>query len=587
MNKINVLNLDQVAEDVYDIFRKERGDNSISYDVIRQIIEKWSIEKYPIFEKFGKKLFVESEEEVSVAMDLRGVFEEVCEAHGKKHTEKAYVEANTPEERKKRDRASLIGNIFSSLQFLNEDLIEHVVSNKAFDTIHGVEKFFREVLRYLPVEPTEQNKIKAMKQSKLTRQVFFYLKDTAGLCEIPDWYNKEDAARRRQDHKEYIENYPEAFNIALSEIIQNISYKPRKHRMILSIHPYDYVTMSYNTLGWRSCTHPEGDYAKTSLSVMQDKGTFIAYIPSETFEPNEYKVFQNNKKFRAMVHFDEGLEAMLVNKVYPSNYRSFSRVMVQTLNKTGIFGEECRILKEEEASYNHSYSESLYCDLGYNDEIIEPVSKTGEEKQYFFSIGEDVGCMICGGGLDEGREYSDWSCLSCEYGEDYGYCQRCETYHSRDEMGSDEHEFHCVDCIERDYFEYCYCNHCEAARSEADEETYEFADFRAGCDCQFCQAKSQEIEEQAKREAQRAKVLKKETAASTSTTGALNTFVDTTRFDSTATGNGVIGGISLQPSPAFARGSARLQNSEAIFAAVARITQENLEKEIIGFVNKN
>lgn len=476
MNRIEVLDLNKTAHSICDLYISE--GMKISFDVVRDLLDKWAVEKYPIFEKFGRKLMIESEEEISTTLGIEKNFAESCQEYSNKHAKKARDNKGQDEtDIKKQEQDWIISNLLSAMMYTDSNFVMNVLENKAIKSEQGIENFLREVLRHSPIAPSPENYEKAMKQSKLTRQVYFIVKDTGGLCYVPDWYNEESGKRRVREHKLYIEMLPDAFNIALSELKQNLITEPQTSKFVMSIHPYDFVTMSYNSIGWRSCVHPGGDYAKTAFSVMTDNITFVSYIPTSTFTSNGCEAFINNKKFRALSHFDKDYSAILLNKIYPSDFRSFSKVMEQALTHLNIFGEEVRIAdNDSDYSIYHGFaSGSMYNDLDRtSSNILRPVSQYSvEPKEADFEIGQDVPCMFCGVCDYYQEEESDWLCKACQYGENYGFCQACEEYHSERDMGTGSDEFHCIECAESANLDYCNCEHCVLRREQEEEQEEE------------------------------------------------------------------------------------------------------------------
>lgn len=495
MKRIEVLDLDKTAKDICDLYQSE-GVEKISLNLVRELLDIWAVEKYPIFEKFGKKLMIESEEETSSTLDIEKSFFDSCETYANKHFVKTLGEDPITEpEQRKRQQHSVIGGIFGGMKYIYSSMIENVLENKAMKSEQELRQFLTSVSRYQNITPTPENYEKAMKQSKLTRQIYFMVEGTGGLCHLPDWYSKEDQMKRAQEHKSYIEMFPEAFNIALSEVKQNLITGPQSNRFVMSIHPYDFVTMSYNSIGWRSCVHPSGEYAKTAFSVMTDKTTFISYIPTSKFTSNGLAAFINNKKFRALSHFVLDYSSILLNKVYPSDFRSFSKVAEQAVSHLNLLGEEAKI-----AEYNTPYSDfsgygngSMYNDLDRDSaDLIRPLSHyLVEATKPDVEIGRDIPCMSCGALGEYEDSESDWMCKPCRYGEGYGFCESCNEYRPAEYMGKGIDEYHCIECAESCDLSYCSCDHCVKRRAEEEEEEVEENDstpcsYPLRCPCPDC-----------------------------------------------------------------------------------------------------
>ena len=79
-------------------------------------------------------------------------------------------------------------------------------------------------------------------------------------------------------------------------------------KLCLSIHPLDYISISNNAHGWRSCHALDGEYCAGNLNYMQDTTTIVAYIKSDKdmqIEGFPEDVLWNSKKWRMLIHIDE------------------------------------------------------------------------------------------------------------------------------------------------------------------------------------------------------------------------------------------------------------------------------------------
>lgn len=127
MGKIEILNLDVVAENILDLYDEERRVGDTSLVVIRELLEKWSYEKYELFVKFGRKLMIESEEEVSLSTGIEDSFVESAAAAAYKHRKKA-ENCQGEEETKE----YLMFNLLNVFEDLNEKYITNILENRAF-----------------------------------------------------------------------------------------------------------------------------------------------------------------------------------------------------------------------------------------------------------------------------------------------------------------------------------------------------------------------------------------------------------------------------------------------------------------------
>lgn len=111
-----------------------------------------------------------------------------------------------------------------------------------------------------------------------------------------------------------LEIYYENMRLEHSKIIQ---VENKEVTMCVSIHPLDFLTMSYNNHGWHSCFGPGGDYWRAPYSLLQDSKTVIVYLkPRHTnrnlkFGDHEW----NSKMWRTTIIITEN--AIIGGKGYP------------------------------------------------------------------------------------------------------------------------------------------------------------------------------------------------------------------------------------------------------------------------------
>ena len=92
--------------------------------------------------------------------------------------------------------------------------------------------------------------------------------------------------------------------------------------LCFSVHPLDYLSSSENTYNWRSCHALDGEYRAGNLSYMQDKSTIICYLRGDSsvklpMFPEDVR--WNNKKWRVLLHINEGWDLIFTGRQYPFN----------------------------------------------------------------------------------------------------------------------------------------------------------------------------------------------------------------------------------------------------------------------------
>ncbi len=454
------INLEQMTKDIYEFYK--RGRQSVNYDVIKDLIERWSYEKYPIFVKMGNRLRIESKEK---AIPVLNVSEEFKEA-----TSKLFQKHNKKSEEKQGSLDAVIANIHGNLRYLPSEDIEKILKNTAFEDVNDFSNFLRRINQYEGNGFGNYNFTNAMKQKKLTKQVTALYKENVVTPSAPRYFDPDEAIQYERKAKLHFSLFGEAFNIALSELKQNLTTEEDRTPITISIHPYDFVTMSFNINNWVSCFHPENCYAKSVFSVMTDDSTMLSFVPMTTeariIEEVNSPVYSGNKKFRAMIHFDPSMRFILVNKVYPSNYRVYVNLVKDAVERANLVSvTPARITN---AGENAEVSAVIYNDLNqiYNYDILgarpEEVSQESLDDT-IWCVGRDVPCMTCG---ENHFNYDDddcedsayyWDCMNCRR-VDWEVCADCGDSIHPDDTNWEDNDCYCGHCADRRYKENAFEN---------------------------------------------------------------------------------------------------------------------------------
>lgn len=160
-----------------------------------------------------------------------------------------------------------------------------------------------------------------------------------------------------------------------------------KGRLVLSIDPLDFITMSVSKSGWSSCHHPNNSYGTGGLAYMNDNASIIAYVETddpmvnyvvdtETKEKTTIKM--PNKIWRQIVTINEDHSYALQLKQYPNENKVFSQEVTKMIENLLMAekGIEYHSVEERFGDYprnlqrNNDYLEGyiFYCDY-YNRNI--------------------------------------------------------------------------------------------------------------------------------------------------------------------------------------------------------------------------
>ena len=115
--------------------------------------------------------------------------------------------------------------------------------------------------------------------------------------------------------------------------ISNITTsKHIKANLVFSIHPLDFLTMSDNTCGWRSCMSwmNNGGYSTGPIEMMNSNMVIIAYLESnKDFIFNNHKI--PNKTWRTLLYVHKDI--LLEGKCYPFYSKDVSTIVLDKLRE--------------------------------------------------------------------------------------------------------------------------------------------------------------------------------------------------------------------------------------------------------------
>ena len=145
-------------------------------------------------------------------------------------------------------------------------------------------------------------------------------------------------------------NLFETWRNAISNITTN---KKVSQKLVLSIHPADFMTMSDNNCSWHSCMSwtDRGSYSSGTIEMMNSNMVVCAYLESTTpFEPVE-NVFFPNKSWRMLLYVHKQIIA--TGKHYPTHNKD-AAIFAMT---------KMRELVEQNLEWHYKFINQEYNDL--------------------------------------------------------------------------------------------------------------------------------------------------------------------------------------------------------------------------------
>lgn len=145
---------------------------------------------------------------------------------------------------------------------------------------------------------------------------------------------------------------------------------------VISIDPIDYITMSVNKSGWRSCHALDGEYRAGTLAYLIDKSTMISYVKtSEDITISDECLPYSNKIWRQVVVVNKALDFAIQSRQYPSevinNSNTISDMLKACFLQTGM--QDCTWERQPVAKLCSFVDDGEYYDdrLWYNDILSE------------------------------------------------------------------------------------------------------------------------------------------------------------------------------------------------------------------------
>lgn len=131
--------------------------------------------------------------------------------------------------------------------------------------------------------------------------------------------------------------------------------------LTVSVHPFDFLTLSDNNHHWTSCHSLKGDYRAGNLSYMTDASTVICYFSNNKPEklsncPSDFE--WPSKKWRCLLFFSENRDMIFASKQYPFEHKEMlNNVLNKLLPQSGLCER-----KKSWSNWNNQYIKSIQVD---------------------------------------------------------------------------------------------------------------------------------------------------------------------------------------------------------------------------------
>lgn len=232
-------------------------------------------------------------------------------------------------------------------------------------------------------------------------------------------------------------DYLEEANIKYSMFLQSLK---AKGMAVLSIDPKDFLTMSANASGWRSCHAPDGEFRVGNVAYMMDNCSVISYIKATEDVQLNSGTIHTNKIWRQIVLISPEDKYAIQCRQYPnsndSNVHTIALMLQDMLKKSQ--GIEYNQISCEVDDYHFNELQTCHSDYDqcyYNDiehsafntgYLVKPKDKslldmhsiTNKGEIKIPVVGAEVPCLCgCGKVIEDSEHYF----VENTYIDDYDY----------------------------------------------------------------------------------------------------------------------------------------------------------------------
>lgn len=204
------------------------------------------------------------------------------------------------------------------------------------------------------------------------------------------------------------------FDIELSKYMSQTKVKGN---IVISIDPNDFLTMSFNQSGWRSChtishdgcSKDFGEFVAGIFSYIQDAHTMISFRHNGTkvdFPIGKAKVQDYSKNWRELLYTDTEAKAFCASRQYPEYNEEISKavrtLLENQMSKIYNVNNTWKSLTTRDSDVWENYLTDTYNPLHYNDMLHGYEGKLVYNKELDnksvidMQIGATPICPICG-----------------------------------------------------------------------------------------------------------------------------------------------------------------------------------------------
>jgi hypothetical protein len=316
-----------------------------------------------------------------------------------------------------------------------EEDIEEIKNGFLSHFSEEVAAMFRNFLDQLSVEELRTGKLTAAKfgfctGTKLGKVFLKYAKDSGLL--------------------EKIGQNEQQLNSVFSILLQSI--RADKFIFRLSVHPLDFLLISENTTGWKSCHSLSGARRSGNLSYLLDSATIVSYVYKDFAEFNGIK--WPKKIWRQLIFVDLENAVALFQRQYPNRNDAFAENVRKILEK--LLAKYLNVENPKWLLLRNPIGDIELCSpLPYVDQPEARIRLDGFSQPNPIKVGARVPCPNCG--TNYVTDPKNFLCDEC-FENDVVQCAHCGDIFNVDDVFWYDDQAFCENCF---YENFGYCEHCE------------------------------------------------------------------------------------------------------------------------------
>lgn len=272
------------------------------------------------------------------------------------------------------------------------------------------------------------------------------------------------------------------YNREFAKYADSLSPMKVKRHTVLSIHPVDFLTMSFGN-SWASCHTIDkqnkrgmpysysGEYCSGTMSYMLDGTSMVLYTVSADYDGNVY--YTQPKITRQMFHYGE--EKLVQSRLYPQGndgasdlYTTYRNIVQQIMSEIFEFPNLWTVGRGTSKASQYIYTRGThYPDYHYVGDCTLSRIK-GSENEESIVVGHTPICIECG------CEHREDDSINCCHGNGGVQCEECGEWLDEDGAIWVDGDYYCRDCVN-------YCEHCDEYHRD-----YEYYIEGYGYVCERC-----------------------------------------------------------------------------------------------------